>query len=197
MANLCRRIAVIPNGVPMASTNLPVRMDSRVNVGFVGDFSVNKGIHTFLEVARLLKHMPARFIVFGNGPEYGLVEEAGKEGLIRWMDNETDPAKLYPQIDILVFPSWFEGCPMVILEAMSHGVATVSSDIPGVREIIESGKEGLLVGSWAASDYAAAVERLITDSETRRAFSKRAKEKWASSFNAELMAKRYMLLASL
>ena len=198
MAELCRPIVVIPNGVPGASTSLPARMDSTVNVGLVGFFSFNKGIHTFLEVARLLKHMPARFTVFGNGPEYCHgCRSRPKEDLIRWIDSETDPAKLYPQIDILVFPSQLEGCPMVILEAMSHGVATVSSDIPGVREIIESGKEGLLVGSWAASDYAAAVERLITDSETRRAFSKRAKEKWASSFNAELMAKRYMLLASL
>jgi glycosyltransferase involved in cell wall biosynthesis len=196
IAALRPSIAVIPNGVLGASASLPARIDSTVNVGFVGFFSFNKGIHTFLEVAQLLKHIPARFAVFGNGPESAMVAEAAQRGLIRWIDDETRPAKIYPQIDILVFPSWFEGCPMVILEAMSYGVATVSSDIPSVREMIENGKDGVLIDSWEARDYAAAVESLITEIETRRAISKRAKEKWASYFNADLMAQRYMLLAS-
>ena len=196
MAMLCPSIAVIPNGVPGASASLPGRKDGTLNVGFVGDFSVNKGIHTFLEVARVLKRMPARFTVFGNGPESAMVREAAREGLIGWVDDETRPAKIYPKMDILLFPSWFEGCPMVVLEAMSHGVATVSSDIPGVREIIENGKDGVLIRSGLARDYAAAVKRLITSSETRLAISKRAEEKRASHFNAGLMAKRYVLLAS-
>ena len=201
MARLCRPIVVIPNGVPGASTSLPARMDSTVNVGFVGFFSFNKGIHTFLEVARLLKHMPARFTVFGNGPESAMVAEAAQRDLIRWIDSETDPAKLYPQIDILVFPSQLEGpdttgCPMVVLEAKSYGVPTVASKIPGVQEIIENGNDGVLIDSWKVRDYAAAVERLITANETRQAISKRAKEKWASHFNADLMARRYMSLAS-
>jgi glycosyltransferase involved in cell wall biosynthesis len=196
MAGLCRTIAVIPNGVPRGSNSYSARRDSTVNVGFVGDFSFNKGIHTFLEVARLLKHLPARFTVFGNGPESALVAEAANQGVIRWIDNETDPAKLYHQIDILVFPSWFEGCPMVILEAMSHRVTTVSSNIPSVREIIENGRDGVLIDSREASEYAATVERLINESETRQAISNFAEQKWASHYCAGLMARRYALLAS-
>jgi glycosyltransferase involved in cell wall biosynthesis len=201
MATLCRSIAVIPNGVPGASARLPVRTDNSVSVGFVGDFSFNKGIHTFLEVARLLKHMQARFTVFGNGPESAMVAEAAQKGLIRWINGETRPARIYPQMDILVFPSQLEGpdstgCPMVVLEAKSYGVPIVASKIPGVREIIEDGNDGVLIGSWEAREYAVAVERLITASEMRHALSAYAKEKWTSHFNADLMAERYLLLAS-
>ncbi len=196
MAGLRRPITVIPNGVPGTSVSLPTENGRMVRIGFVGDFSANKGIHTFLEVARLLKRMPAKFIVFGKGRESGLIEEAVHEGLIRWINGETRPEEIYTQMDILLFPSWFEGCPMTVLEAMSHGVAIISSDIPGVREIIEHGEDGVLVGSWAARDYAVAVERLIAPDEKRVAISKRAKEKWATHFNADLMAKRYCQLAA-
>lgn len=196
MARVRCPVAVIPNGVPKALATLPVRRDSLVNVAFVGDFSFNKGIHIFLEIARILRHVQARFIVFGNGPERSLVEKAAREGLVRWIDNETEPAKLYPQMDIFIFPSRFEGCPMVVLEAKSYGVATVASNIPGVREIIENGEDGILIDSWDARDYAAAAERLIVASESRHALSECARQNWASQFSAARMAQRYSHLAS-
>jgi glycosyltransferase involved in cell wall biosynthesis len=202
MAGLRRRMAVIPNGVPSAPPGLlPSRVDGNLNVGFVGDFSRNKGIHTFLEAARILERMPARFTVFGNGPEHAIVEKAVNRGLVRWVDKESDPAKIYPQIDILVFPSRLKGpdttgCPMVILEAKAYGVPTVASDIPGVREMIEDGKDGVLVKGWDPRDYATAVERLISGSETRQAIAKCARQNWACRYSADLMAQHYSRLVS-
>jgi glycosyltransferase involved in cell wall biosynthesis len=201
MVRMRNPVGVIPNGVPCSLASSPTRTDSLVNVGFAGDFSFNKGIHTFLEIARILKHMPARFTVFGKGPEYALVEKAAGEGFVRWIDNETEPAKIFEEMDIFVFPSRLEGpdttgCPMVVLEAKSYGVPTVASNIPGVREIIGNGEDGILLDGWDALDYAAVVERLITVSEMRQTLSECAKQKCASEFSADLMARRYLQLAS-
>ena len=195
-------IAVVPNGVPGASTAAPARNGDNLNVGFVGDFSFNKGIHIFLEVARILKGTAARFLVFGDGPRRAMVAAAAGEGLVRWSRDDTDPHAIYPRLDVLLFPSQpggpdVTGCPMVLLEAKSFGVPAVASAIPGAVELIENDGDGILVEGFEPRDHAVVIDRLIeAGDEKRLALSMRAKKRWASEFSAALMAKRYLLLAS-
>ncbi|MDR3554524.1 MAG: glycosyltransferase family 4 protein [Syntrophobacteraceae bacterium] len=201
MAGRAFPITVLPNGVPEASTAAPMRRADNLHIGFVGDFSWNKGIHIFLEVARILDGARVKFVVFGDGPRSELVATAARQGLIRWFRNETDPRAIYPRMDVLLFPSQprgpdVTGCPMVLLEAKSFGVPVVASSIPGAAELIEDDGDGILVAGFRPHDYAAEIEELMGADQKRREFSIRARQRWSLGFTAGLMARRYLRLAS-
>lgn len=200
MAGRAFPIAVIPNGVPEPSRSGPARSGSIVNVGFVGYLFPHKGIDTFLEVARILSGSRARFLVFGDGPKGPMVEAAQRDGLVRWVRGKTAPHAIYPEIDVLSFPSQpcgpdVTGCPMVLLEAKSYGVPAIAGSIPGAAELIENDADGILVEGFDPHDHAAAIDRLITANQMRRKLSVCAKERWAAGYTARLMADRYLQLA--
>jgi glycosyltransferase involved in cell wall biosynthesis len=86
---------------------------------------------------------------------------------------------------MLVFPSQnrLEGFGLVVAEAMASGLAVITADMPGVREVIEPGKEGLLVEPLIGEDLAARVRELLDDPGRCRAMGeaarRRAEEKFA------------------
>lgn len=194
---LNRLVTVIPNGTltPAFSRRLQNNSPETVNVIFVGALWENKGIHTFLSAAQLLNNSPIIFTVFGEGPEAAAVEKAcASNKKIRWIRGVYNASDIFAQKDILILPSRFEGCPMVILEAMSYGVACVASDIPSVREIIDDGKDGILIETWNPEDYASAINILVKSKEKREKIIAKAKEKWVSSYTSKLMTQRYLEL---
>jgi glycosyltransferase involved in cell wall biosynthesis len=74
---------------------------------------------------------------------------------------------LYASHDILVFPSLMEGMPLTVLEAMATGLPVVTTETPGMVELVEDGFNGLLVQPADAAELAFAVERLCNSSELR------------------------------
>ncbi|MBW1699709.1 MAG: glycosyltransferase family 4 protein [Deltaproteobacteria bacterium] len=196
---LHRPVTVIPNGTlaPAFSLRLQDNSSETVNVIFVGALWENKGIHTFLSAAQLLNDAPIIFTVFGEGPESAAVEKAcASNKNIRWVRGMYKASKIFIEKDILVFPSRFEGCPMVILEAMSYGVTCIASDIPSIREIIDDGRDGILIKSWNPEDYASAINMLAKSKERREKIAASAREKWVTSYTSQLMAQRYLELAN-
>jgi glycosyltransferase involved in cell wall biosynthesis len=81
--------------------------------------------------------------------------------------------------DIFVLPSYYEGVPLALLEAMACGKAVVFSDIPASYGLISDGVDGILVRPDDFSGLAAALERLIRDVSYRYALGKKAQAKGA------------------
>ena len=73
----------------------------------------------------------------------------------------------YRKADILVVPSWYEPFGMVILEGMLHGVAIAASAVGGPTEILDDERTGLLFPAKNAKALAAAILRLVRDSDHR------------------------------
>ncbi|MFO0945436.1 MAG: glycosyltransferase [Planctomycetota bacterium] len=71
----------------------------------------------------------------------------GLENRVHFLGYQVDVAKYYAMIDLLVLPSRSEGLPNVVLEAMACGVPVVATDVGGVREVVASDENGLLVPS--------------------------------------------------
>ncbi|PTQ82031.1 glycosyl transferase family 1 [Nitrosospira multiformis] len=89
---------------------------------------------------------------------------------------------------IFVLPSYHEGVPMAILEAMSWGIPIVTTPVGGMPEVVTEGQEGLLVNSGDIVGLAHALARLLAAPSLRRAFGERGRHKIESRFSIKVLA---------
>lgn len=119
---------------------------------YVGQLLRKKGLYDLLEAISLLTDRDdCMFVIIGSGPEEeGLKRRArrlGIEGQVRFEGQRLGEAlsKWYSLADVFVLPSWTEGRPTVIYEAMASGCAVVATDVSGIPEQVKDGYSGLLV----------------------------------------------------
>ncbi len=193
--------AVIPNAVDHRRFHPdvdPSAVRAKLRIGptelvvlLVSRIEPHKGIDHFVEAARYVPE--ARFLVAGDGSLVPtmrrLASTLGVADRIRFLGrvSEAGLPQLYAACDVFVLPSVsrLEAFGIVALEAMATGKAVVVADIPGVREVIEDGKEGLLADPVNPQDLAKKIRWLLADPEARRAMGQRGREKVAASFSVE------------
>ena len=95
--------------------------------------------------------------------------------------------ELLATASIYVLPSYAEGLPISILEAMSAGLPVVTTPVGGIPEAITDGEEGLLVPTGNAEALSDAIQRLLSDSELREAMGSRGQAKFDTCFNANVV----------
>ena len=160
----------------------PARASHPVILG-VGRLTPQKGfdrlVRAFAPVAAAHPEWTLR--ICGNGPRrvplrhlvrrLALATRVQRPGAVERIDKEMTRASVY------VLSSRFEGFPMVLLEAMSMGLAIVSFDCPtGPRELLDDSRTGLLVPEGDVAALAAAIERVVTDRELRARLGAAARE---------------------
>jgi glycosyltransferase involved in cell wall biosynthesis len=134
------------------------RAGQRVRFLFLGRVSQLKGVGELIDAAKILAERGVDFelLVVGHGDRRGIVEEyearvreAGLEGRMRFAGRLTgrDKFQAYANSDVFVLPSWTEGCPNSVLEALGAGLFVVSTEVGALRDIIDEGKNGRLVRS--------------------------------------------------
>jgi glycosyltransferase involved in cell wall biosynthesis len=89
---------------------------------------------------------------------------------------------------VCVFPSRYEGLPMVCLEAMAHGKAIVASGIPGFCELISHGETGMIVKREDPGSLASALQQLIADKQLRAKLGSAARETARAKFLGTVVA---------
>jgi glycosyltransferase involved in cell wall biosynthesis len=153
---------------------------------------VTKGINEFVAAARLLRAsgIAARFVIAGDfDPDSGsaIAEPALRawieEGVIEYAGMLDDVRELYAASDIACLPSWREGLPKGLIEAASCALPIVTTDVPGCREIVRDGVNGILVPVRSVEPLAAALRRLIEDPALRRRMGARGREIVAAEFS--------------
>jgi glycosyltransferase involved in cell wall biosynthesis len=153
---------------------LGIEPDSFV-ILYSGRFHRQKGVRYLLEAFVLLKEryssdFPLLLLLAGDGPEREALE--AKFGNVlgdscRFLGHREDMPDLLAATDLFVLPSLWEGCPMVILEAWAAGVPVIATDVPGTRDLIRDGENGLLVPPKDPVALAEAIERLWKDPPLR------------------------------
>ncbi len=96
-----------------------------------------------------------------------------------------DAAPYYSAIDVLVFPTYREGLPNVLLEGAAMEVASVATDVPGCVDVILDGKTGTLVPLGDVPALDAAVRRYLDDSDLRQRHGRAARERVLREFRQE------------
>jgi glycosyltransferase involved in cell wall biosynthesis len=136
----------------------------------------------------------ALFLLAGDGPERGALEaraaELGVAERVSFLGRREDVPQLLAACDVFVLPSLYEGSSLAVLEAMAAGTAIVSSAIGGTEELIDDGRSGLLVAPGDAPALAAALRKLLGDSQLREDFAARARERVEAGLTREQNADR-------
>jgi glycosyltransferase involved in cell wall biosynthesis len=113
-----------------------------------------------------------------------------------WVDRSGLPAH-YRWADVLCLPSYEEGMPNVVLEAMAAGLPTIASDVYGMRELVEPGATGFLVPPAAPVSIARALEHLAAEPDLVRQMGQRARARAAShAWSAVAAEYRRLLVAA-
>ena len=174
------RIVVLPNPVEIpAVVSDPADGEQAV---FSGRMCPEKGVPTLLEAARMAPVVRVRLLGGGDRlQEY--LDSAPKNASFAGQLDATAVENEYRRSKFLVVPSvWFEGCPLVILEAMASGLPVIASRIGGLPELVDDGVTGLLFEPGNANDLAGKMRMLWDDGARCREMGARGREKAAQEF---------------
>jgi len=196
-------IAVVPDGVEIPEPiSAATREKARKRWGFradetvlvnVGALTAEKGHALLIEAfAKLRRGMTnCRLLIAGEGRLRAQLEhqaqEAGLGSVIIFAGFVPDVESVYAAGDLFIFPSLQEGAGSSLLRAMAFGLPVLAFARGGVTEIIEDGRNGILVRQATAEALAWAAKGMLGDSELRERLSGAARETVASRYSADRM----------
>ena len=166
------------------------------NLLFVGRLAGVKGVPVLLDALKMLKekHANLEVTLIGDGPERAALESRSQDmGLAQMVDfvgykSQSDVAETLSNTDIFVLPSFAEGVPVVLMEAMAARVPVITTHVAGIPELIEDGTHGILTHPGDASSLAGAIEKLLSNSALATEMGKTGREKVSAEFNIETEA---------
>jgi D-inositol-3-phosphate glycosyltransferase len=180
------KTVVIPGWVEMAQAGEGVDVEGfRATRGlsgkrmvlFVGRLLPVKGLNYLIEAASLARTRPTVVIIGSEAAGYAGTRDALVQQLKR-LDVEDrvlflgsfarrDLEAAYEAADLFVLPSLGEGLPLALLEAMSHGKCVITTEVPGNRDVVRDGWNGVLVEARNAVALANRIDALLADDQLR------------------------------
>ena len=159
-----------------------------------------KGIAEYAQAARVLRAQgrKVRFLLAGM-PDPGnpaavpeaTLREWVEEGVLEWLGQVADMRDLYAKVDIVALPSYYrEGLPTSLTEAAACGLPLVTTDMPGCREVVTDGEDGLLVPPRDAEALASAIARLLDSPELAKRLGNAARAKALALFDERIVIRR-------
>jgi glycosyltransferase involved in cell wall biosynthesis len=160
---------------------------------YVGRLVPEKGQAVLLEALSLLRGRGVRVgaTLVGEGPERGRLEALADRLGVRAHAHFTGALgqekirELYERATVFCLPSFAEGVPCVLMEAMAMEIPVVSTFVAGIPELVENERTGLLVAPGRADLLADAIERLIADPQLRYRLGTQGAERVAAEFSSQ------------
>jgi glycosyltransferase involved in cell wall biosynthesis len=169
-------------------------------VGTVGRQEAQKNLALMLRAMGALRKrrpdVPLQLLLVGDGQEREalgrLAATLGLDDVVAFTGQLGDVASVYAALDVFALTSTHEGTPMVILEAMSHGLAVAASAVGGIPDVVGHETSGLLFPSGDLAAAAEVLERLVADADLRRTIGERARERVTSEFGLEAWTEKHL-----
>lgn len=177
------------------------RQESQVIFTFIGRLLYDKGIVEFVKAAeQVRKSIPnAAFWVIGEIDE-GNPSFISKHQLVKWIEDQTiryfgttrDVRNFIQQSDCIVLPSYREGLPKVILEALSMGRPVITTDTAGCRQTVAQAQNGFIVPVKDAQALSLAMEAFCSLPQAeRQEMGKKSRERAVRKFDDAIVVKQY------
>jgi glycosyltransferase involved in cell wall biosynthesis len=191
LAQMChnQNICVVYNPVVYnaALQVKPVIEKEPVRFLFMGRFGQRKGIYDLIRAVALIPNRNFKISLHGDGElaqVRNLIAETGTGDAIEMTGWIRGAAKVraFQNADVLLLPSYNEGLPVAILEALSYGMAVISTPVGGIAEAVHEGENGLLVRPGDIEGLAKAIETLSTQAETLVRYKQRSRQLCAQHF---------------
>ena len=201
-----RKWEVVPNGIDstyeQVSSSDVAEVTRRLGAAetkiilVVGRYSQEKGQDRIPRIAAdlMARRDDFQFILIGEGPDEedlrALIEREGVGDRVELHPFVADIRPYYRAATLCVLPSRREGMPNVVLEALLMGCPLVSMDVGGVREIVSTGVEALVVPQDDVGSLVRAIESVLDDDQLRKRLSVAGRERIRDSFLAASRARR-------
>ena len=204
IARLCRKqfpfqgaVSVLPLIVEDTGINIEAKSEksSKVVFGFAARFEWRKAPALLVEAfAKMIRRFPNAFLVMaGWGEEEVKIREMAREMRI-------EPVCQFPRpyttleskrdfmnsLDVFVLPSYAEGTPNSIIEAMAHGLPIIATAVGGIPDVVTP-EVGILVPPGDAEALVAAMERLTADPELRVRMGRAARQRYEQLFSPKVV----------
>jgi len=192
-----RQVTYVPNSIEPTEfrrTQAPSQAraamgcpSNAVVIGVVGRLSDEKGVDRAIElVNRLAPTIPhLELHVIGDGPARARLQMLAHASgaTVRMLGWQTDARPFYEAMDLLLLPSYREGLPNVVLEAMAMRVPVAATRVGGVNDLLDDGRCGLLLDRADDLDWPSQVASLLRDPSRRERFVNAARQRIEQRFS--------------
>ena len=185
------KITVIYNSIVCPKQHLDKNYNNE-KILFLGRLGNRKGVYDILKCAsRIIAIFPnVEFILAGDGEVDNVRELCNKMGIKNnfritgWIDG-AEKEKLLNEASIYLLPSYNEGMPISVLEAMAYGLPVISTNIGGIPELIDNDENGFLIEPGDINGITNSLIKLLEDNNKKRRFGENAFLKAKNNFNVE------------
>jgi len=191
-------VRVLPNAVTIPEVSYPNKEKrDGLQISFLGLIGERKGVFDLLKVIRKFidKKYNISLNIGGNGEIERLnfmINNLGLSEYVKYLGwiNEKEKDTLLRKTDIFVLPSYGEGLPMSILEAMSYSIPVVSTPVGGIPELISDGETGFLIEPGDIDALYTKLKQLIVDDKLRLMLGEKGREVIAQKHNIKKISKQ-------
>lgn len=191
----CRQVHMIRGaGVDVDAIRPSPEPSGPCVVLLVGRMLRDKGVEEYVAAAQILKSRGriVRMLLVGAPDDQNpasipinRLEQWKASGVIEWLGHRDDVPELLAKSHIVCLPSYREGVPKSLLEGLSAGRPLVATDVPGCREVVQDGINGLLVPVKDSFSLANALDKLILSSELRHKMGKASRDFAVTEFSSQ------------
>lgn len=192
-----KNATVINNAVPVPAIRRKSESNSVPCVVFLGWLGKRKGFYDLLEAFHKVRRVIpcCKLECAGDGdlePARAFVDALGlteSVAILGWISSEKREEMLQ-RATLFVLPSYAEGLPMSLLEAMAAGLPVVTTSVGGIPDVVTDGVEGIIVDPGDVSSLADAMTKILLDTKLRHRLGKCARQRITGEFDIDSAVKK-------
>jgi glycosyltransferase involved in cell wall biosynthesis len=189
-------IIVVPNGIAIPRNIQKIETEN-VRLVFLGLIGKRKGVFDLLKVVKKLKQKdyPIKLMIGGTGDIEKLLFDiealhlSDHVNYLGWI-REKDRDLLLRETDIFILPSYAEGMPMAILEAMAYSLPVISTSVGGIPSLVTNGQTGYLINPGDLDDMYKKISYLIKNRNLRKLFGETGKNYVHKNHNIKIITEK-------
>ena len=194
--------SVVANGVPVIDTGVrPAHNQDELNILFLGNLCERKGVFDLLEVMPQVSNAVLHLV--GGEEQAGFTakisqliaeKQLQQQIMLHGVKAGQEKQAFFQNADIFILPSYAEGLPMSLLEAMMCGLPVIVSDVGGIPSVITDKENGLLITAGNRQQIAETLQLLINDPDLRRKIGQAAKQRCLAEFSTDAVVDKLLKL---